>query len=97
LGYIDSVKSEVAKVALGGNATKSGGKKSGYFIEPTIFTGVSPIMEIMREEIFGPVVVIATFKTEEEVIKLANDTTYGLAEGIHTKDYERALRVTSAL
>lgn len=54
-------------------------------------------MKIMREEIFGPVVAIARFKTEEEVIEMANDTTYGLAAGIHTKDYERAIRVTSAL
>lgn len=51
----------------------------------------------MREEIFGPVVSIAKFKDEEEVIELANDTTYGLAAGIFTKDYERAVRVTSAL
>lgn len=51
----------------------------------------------MREEIFGPVVSIAKFKGEEEVIELANDTTYGLAAGIFTKDYERAVRVPSAL
>jgi len=54
-------------------------------------------MKIMKEEIFGPVVSIAKFRDEEEVIELANDTTYGLAAGIFTKDYERALRVTSAL
>ena len=54
-------------------------------------------MKIMREEIFGPVVSIAKFKDEEEVIELANDTAYGLAAGIFTKDYERAVRVTSAL
>ena len=51
----------------------------------------------MKEEIFSPVVSIAKFKTEDEVIELANDTTYGLAAGIFTKDYERAVRVTSAL
>lgn len=51
----------------------------------------------MREEIFGPVVAIAKFKTEEEVLELANDTSYGLAAGIFTKDYERAVRVTGAL
>lgn len=54
-------------------------------------------MRIMKEEIFGPVVSIAKFSSEEEVIELANDTTYGLAAGIFTKDYERAVRVTSAL
>ncbi|KAK4565564.1 hypothetical protein LTR86_004181 [Recurvomyces mirabilis] len=64
---------------------------------PTIFTDVKPHMKIMREEIFGPVVAIAKFKDEEEVLELANDTTYGLAAGIFTKDYERAIRVTGAL
>lgn len=94
LGYIDAGKKEGATLHLGGNAKKQG---KGYFIEPTIFTNVKPDMKIMREEIFGPVVAVAKFKTEEEVIALANDTTYGLAAGIHTKDYERAIRVTSAL
>ena len=99
LGYIDSGKSEGATVHLGGNAIKAsgGGQKNGYFIEPTIFTDVKANMKIMREEIFGPVVAIAKFQTEEEVVQMANDTTYGLAAGIHTKDYERAIRVTSAL
>lgn len=97
LGYIDSGRSEGARLHLGGNAIKSGDGKKGYFIEPTIFTNVTSNMRIMREEIFGPVVVVAKFKTEEEVIQMANDTTYGLAAGIHTKDYERALRVTCAL
>lgn len=97
LGYIESGKSDGAKVHLGGNAIKGKDGKGGYFIEPTIFTDVTANMKIMREEIFGPVVAIAKFKTEEEVIEMANDTTYGLAAGIHTKDYERAIRVTSAL
>lgn len=97
-GYIESGKSEGATLHLGGNIHKSAqGEGTGYFIEPTIFTDVKPNMKIMREEIFGPVVAIAKFKTEEEVIELANDTTYGLAAGIHTKDYERAIRVTSQL
>lgn len=98
LGYIDSGKAAGAKVHLGGKAHESdSGKKGGYYIEPTIFTDVTAEMKIMREEIFGPVVAIAKFKTEEEVIGMANDTTYGLAAGIHTKDYERAIRVTSEL
>lgn len=97
LGYISSGKEAGATVHLGGNAIKGQDGKKGYFIEPTIFTNVTADMKIMREEIFGPVVAIAKFKTEEEVIEMANDTTYGLAAGIHTKDYERAIRVTSAL
>ena len=95
LVYIESGKKAGAKVHLGSNAA-NGGSKS-YFIEPTIFTDVTPDMKIMREEIFDPVVAVAKFPTEEEVIELANDTSYGLAAGIHTKDYERAMRVTSAL
>lgn len=95
LGYIDAGKSEGATLHLGGNKVQSA--NGGYFIQPTIFTDVKPHMKIMREEIFGPVVAVAKFKTEEEVLELANDTTYGLAAGIFTKDYERAMRVTGAL
>jgi len=93
--YLKLGKEEGATVHLGGGVRKVG--DGGYFIEPTIFTDVRPDMKIVREEIFGPVVVVAKFKTEEEVVALANDTTYGLAAGIHTKDYETAVRVTSAL
>lgn len=98
LGYIKSGQDEGATLHLGGKIdeiAQKGGK--GYFIQPTIFTDVKPDMKIMREEIFGPVVAISKFKSEEEVIDFANDTSYGLAAGIHTKDYERAIRVTSAL
>ena len=94
LGYLESGKKEGATVHLGGGAANDG---KGYFIEPTIFTNVKADMKIMREEIFGPVVAVAKFRTEEEVIEAANDTSYGLAAGIHTKDYERAIRVTNAL
>jgi aldehyde dehydrogenase (NAD+) len=80
---------------LGDDAVNS--KTKGYFIEPTIFTDVKPDMKIMKEEIFRPVDSTARFKDEEEVIELANDTTYGLAAGIFTKTYERAVRVTGAL
>ncbi|CAK4033512.1 Aldehyde dehydrogenase [Lecanosticta acicola] len=92
--YLKLGKDEGATVHLGGNAKQTDG---GYYIEPTIFTDVQPDMKIVKEEIFGPVVVVAKFKSEEEVIEMANDTTYGLAAGIHTKDYERAVRVTAAL
>ncbi|KAH9826240.1 Aldehyde dehydrogenase [Teratosphaeria destructans] len=95
LSYIESGKDEGATLHLGGNKVQ--GKDGGYFIEPTIFTDVKPNMKIMKEEIFGPVVAVAKFKDEEEVLELANDTTYGLAAGIFTKDYERAVRVTAAL
>ncbi|KAL4957588.1 aldehyde dehydrogenase domain-containing protein [Aspergillus filifer] len=95
LGYIDSGIQEGATVHLGGKAIDKG--SGGYYIQPTIFTNVRPEMKIMREEIFGPVVAIAKFSSEEDVIKQANNTTYGLAAACHTKDYQRAIRVTNAL
>ncbi|KAK5209494.1 hypothetical protein LTR99_007744 [Exophiala xenobiotica] len=95
LGYIESGKQEGATVHLGGSAVEK--PEGGYYIEPTIFTNCRPEMKIMREEIFGPVVAITRFSDEADVIKHANDTHYGLAAAVHTKDYERAIRVTNAL
>lgn len=93
MGYIESGKKAGATVETGGE--RHGDK--GYFIQPTIFSDVKPDMQIMREEIFGPVCAIAKFKDEEEVLKLANDSTYGLAAAVHTKDVTRAIRVSNAL
>ncbi|KAF2730298.1 aldehyde dehydrogenase [Polyplosphaeria fusca] len=95
LQYIESGKQEGATVKTGGKKVE--GTDGGYFIEPTVFTNVKPDMKIMREEIFGPVVCVSRFSSESEVIALANDTSYGLAAAVHTKDYERAVRVTNAL
>ncbi|CAK7211092.1 hypothetical protein SCUCBS95973_001013 [Sporothrix curviconia] len=93
LGYIARGRQEGAAVHLGGgpdaDASRGSGGK-GYYVEPTIFTNVMPDMAITREENFGPVVTVAKFKTEAEVVALANDTTYGLAGAVHTKDYARA-------
>lgn len=93
MGYIDSGKKAGATVETGGE--RHGDK--GYFIQPTIFSDVKPDMDIMREEIFGPVCAMAKFKDEEEVIGLANDSSYGLAAAVHTKDVTRAIRVSNAL
>ncbi|KAI9008607.1 putative aldehyde dehydrogenase, partial [Hyaloraphidium curvatum] len=90
--YIATGKTE-GKLVTGGN--RHGDK--GYFIEPTIFTDVPDSAKIMREEIFGPVVAVNTFKDEAEIIKRANDTTYGLAAAVFTKDLNRAIRVSNAL
>ncbi|KAJ4030216.1 hypothetical protein NW761_011887 [Fusarium oxysporum] len=96
LGYIESGKQDGATVHLGGKPAQCG-LRGGYYIEPTIFTNVKPDMKIMKEEIFGPVVCISKFSSEEEVLELANDSSYGLAAAVHTNDYERAHRVTGAL
>ncbi|KAK3941693.1 aldehyde dehydrogenase [Diplogelasinospora grovesii] len=93
MGYIESGKAEGATVETGGS--RLGDK--GYFIEPTIFTNVKPEMKIMQEEIFGPVCALAKFSTEEEVLHLGNNTSYGLAAAVHTKDLNTAIRVSNAL
>lgn len=93
MGYIQSGKDDGATIVTGGG--RHGDK--GYFIQPTIFADVRPDMKIMREEIFGPVCAIAKFSTEEEVIRMGNDTAYGLAASVHTKDLNTAIRVSNGL
>jgi acyl-CoA reductase-like NAD-dependent aldehyde dehydrogenase len=91
--YLDLGKAEGAKVALGGNA----GDGKGYFVNPTIFTGVKNNMRIAREEIFGPVAAVIPFKDENDAILQGNDTTYGLAAAVWTRDISRAHKVARAL
>ncbi|KAI1907809.1 mitochondrial aldehyde dehydrogenase [Ophidiomyces ophidiicola] len=97
LSYIEAGKSEGAKLEAGGVPHKNVGSGKGFFIEPTIFTGVSDNMKIYREEVFGPFVVIASFSTEDEAVSKANDTTYGLGAAVFTRDIERAHRVASEI
>lgn len=84
LSYIDIGKKEGARVVLGGAANKEAGK--GYYVHPTVFADVQPHFRIVREEIFGPVVAVGKFSTDEEVIALANDCDYGLGAAVFTKD-----------
>ena len=93
MNYISNGKESGAKLETGGE--RHG--EEGYFIQPTIFSGVSEDMKIMQEEIFGPVCAISKFETEEEVIKKGNETTYGLAAAVHTTDLNTAIRVSNAL
>lgn len=93
LGYLESGKSEGANPISGGEAFTDVGSGKGFFIKPTIFTDVTPSMKIYREEIFGPCCVVVKFKTEEEALELANDTTYGLGSAVFTTNIVRAHRV----
>ncbi len=93
MGYIEKGKSEGATLACGGNRLQPAGCEGGYFVEPTIFTDCTDDMSIVREEIFGPVMSVLTFESEDDVIRRANDTDLGLAAGVFTKDIRRAHRV----
>lgn len=93
LKYIEAGKAEGASVVCGGYRYTEGECAKGYFVRPTILDNCAPDMTVVREEIFGPVVTIQTFKTEEEAVALANDTPYGLAGAVFTSDATRAVRV----
>jgi aminomuconate-semialdehyde/2-hydroxymuconate-6-semialdehyde dehydrogenase len=96
LSYIELAKKEGGKIVLGGNRIAPGGRcATGYFIEPTIITGLEHLCRTNQEEIFGPVVTIMPFDTEEEVLDYANSTTYGLAATIWTENLKRAHRVAA--
>jgi aldehyde dehydrogenase (NAD+) len=97
LSYIESGKSEGATLTAGGEPYKNVGDGKGFFIAPTVFTNVKSNMRIYREEIFGPFVVVASFKTEEEALEKANDTTYGLGAAVFTRDIERGHRVAAEI
>lgn len=97
LRAIEMARQEGAKVATGGKAATGPGLANGFFIEPTIFTNVRNDMTLAQEEIFGPVLSVLSFDTEEEAVQIANDTKYGLASGIWTTNLSRALRVSRAI
>ncbi len=97
LSYIEIGKKEGAKVATGGYRITDHGLDKGYFMKPTILVDVDNKMRVAQEEIFGPVVCFIRFKDEDEVIKMANDTEYGLAGAVWTKDINRALRVARGI
>jgi aldehyde dehydrogenase (NAD+) len=97
LTYIDIAKSEGARTELGGKRPSLPECGDGWFVEPTIFSGVKNSMRIAQEEVFGPVLSIIPFKDEEEAIALGNDVVYGLAAGVWTQNMRRALLMADKL
>ena len=93
MSYIKSGKSAGANIITGGNRIGN----EGFFVEPTIFTDVTPKMRIYQEEVFGPFVVIARFSEEKDAIEMANDSTYGLGSALFTTNLTRAHRVAKKI
>lgn len=96
-GYMEIAKQEGATIACGGQRATEGSLKNGCFFQPTLITGVDNHMRIAQEEIFGPVAVVIKFKTEDEVIAMANDSTYGLGGAVWTQDITRAMKVARSV
>jgi acyl-CoA reductase-like NAD-dependent aldehyde dehydrogenase len=94
MSYIGIGLAEGATLALGGHDARRDGREHGWFVEPTIFTDVTPSMRIFREEIFGPVLSVAAVESLEEAIDLVNDSAYGLSSSIYTRDVNAAVRAS---
>jgi betaine-aldehyde dehydrogenase len=97
LGHIARGRAEGARLILGGQRVTANGLDRGWFVQPTVFDGCRDDMSVVREEVFGPVMSVLEFETEDEVVARANATPYGLAAGVFTADLTRAHRVIARL
>ena len=97
LSYIDVAKKDGARCVLGGGTPRGADLAAGWFVEPTVFTQVTPRMRIAQEEVFGPVLAVMQFRDDDEAIAIANSTIYGLAAGVWTASIPRALEMAHAL
>ena len=97
LDYIAKGRAEGARLVTGGERARVQGFEAGVFVQPTVFADVTDTMTIAREEIFGPVMSVLAFDTEDEGVARANSTPYGLAAGVFTRDLARAHRVVARL
>ena len=97
MSYVNLAKEEGATIACGGEPYTDGACANGSFMKPTLIVNATNDMRVAQEEIFGPVAVVIKFKTEEEVIAMANDSVYGLGGAVWTRDINRAIRVARAI
>ncbi len=97
LSYLDIAKGEGAEVRMGGGKAERPECGDGYFVEPTVFTGVNNSMRIAQEEVFGPVLSVIPFKDEDEALHIGNDVVYGLAAGVWTQSMRRAFTMSEKL
>ncbi len=95
--YVQAAIAEGARLELGGGRPGSADLQAGFFYLPTLFTGCQSSMQIVQEEVFGPVITVERFEDEKEAVQLANDTIYGLSAGFWTKDPDRIHRVSKGL
>jgi len=95
--YVDRGRADGAQVVCGGQRPADDSLTAGYFYRPTVLTGVANHMEIARDEIFGPVLTVIPFDSEDEATEIANDTRFGLGAGVWTSDIKRAHRMAHAI